>query len=383
MRFFKAFSLLHRRTKSDIFVSGSAGPPDIPASLFGLATSQSPVNIKHLNDYASVVPVLPVFGLENELNARLTEANNHWAKEYANLQCQLQECREELHTERREVQCLQHKLEEDNRIILDLRMSLKRLQGFCDVSNHAVTGSRQDAVSGGTGMLQNVSAMPNIVKDSFSNVMNIRTMNEYSSALRMTLATRKELRNQKKVSLFWKRKALDSNHFQSTITPSVSTISSIHDPLPAGRQIALDALISRRGLDSILGSRIEWRDTPSSPPKLPIEKLPIHQPVDEVGSSIAIARLPAMSSKNSSSSRLGPLASESIKAEISSLFGSPDSVKHLTPRIRRGPDHSPSLVRRLTKFTLAISTPAKKTDLNVESFGDLHAIFAVRHHHVN
>ncbi|KAF8810707.1 hypothetical protein BYT27DRAFT_7019342, partial [Phlegmacium glaucopus] len=77
------------------------------------------------------------------------------------------------------------------------------------------------------------------------NVMNIRTMDEYSSALRMTLDTRKQLRDQKKVALFWKRKALDSNQLQSTITPSVSAISSIHSPLPIGRQIALDALISR------------------------------------------------------------------------------------------------------------------------------------------
>ena len=360
MRFFKAFNLLHRRTKSDIFVSGSATtdlePPSrrysIPVSLFHSVTFQTFANFKHLNDRGSgggASVALPFFGLENELNARLIEANNCWAKEYVNLQCQLQACREELHTERRKVQSLQHKLEENNRIIIDLRKSSRHFEGLLGISNHA------DAV-------------------------NIRTMDEYSSALQMTLATRKELRDQKKISLFWKRKALDRNQLQSAITPSVSTISSIHDPLPLDRQIALDALISRRGLDSTLGSQIGWNDTSSGPPRILIPKLPTYQLVDEVCSPIAIAR-PA--SENSLFSRLGPLASESMKAEISSLFGSPDSVKYLVPRKRREPSHSPSLVEKLTKFTFATSTPTKKTELNVESFGDLHTIFAVRHYYVN
>ena len=73
-------------------------------------------------------------------------------------------------------------------------------------------------------------------------------MDEYSSALQMTLATQKELQDQKKTSLFWKRKALDSNEFQSVITPSVSSNSSVHDPLPLDCQIALDALISCWGV---------------------------------------------------------------------------------------------------------------------------------------
>ena len=393
MRFFKAFNLLHRRTESDIFVLGSAfesattdleSPSrrySVPVSLFDSVTCKKPANFKYLNDRGSgggASVAFPFFGLENELNARLIEANNCWAKEYANLQCQLQECLEELHIERREVQCLQHKLEEDNKIILDLRMSSRRFEGLLGMSNHAATDSLQNAISGGAEMLLNATT-PKFSKGSLA--VNIRTMDEYSSALQMTLATRKELRNQKKISLFWKRKALDSNQHQSAITPSVSTISSVHDPLPLDRQIALDALVSRRGLDSTLGGQIEWKDTSSGPSRIPIPKLPTYQSADEVCNPIAIAR-PAMSSENSLSSRLGPLASESMKAEISSLFGSPDSVKYLIPRKRREPSHSSSLMGRLAKFTFATSTPAKKTDINVESFGDLHTIFAVRHHHV-
>ena len=387
------FNLLHRRTKSDIFVSGSAlesattdlEPPSrrysAPVSLFHSVTFQTFANFKHLNDRGSgggANVALPFFALENELNARLIEANNCWAKECANLQCQLQECREELHTERRKIQCLQQKLEEDNRIILDLRMSSRRFEGLLGISNHAATDSPQNTISGGTGTLLNAT-IPNFSKGSLA--VNIRTMDEYSSALQMTLATRKELRDQKKISLFWKRKALDSNQLQSAITPSVSTISSVHDPLPLDRQIALDALISRRGLDSTLGGKIGWKDTPSGPPRIFIPNLPSYQS-DEVCSPIAIAR-PTMPSENFLSSRLGPLASESMKAEVSSLFGSSDSVKYLIPRKRREPSHSPFLMEKLTKFTFATSTPAKKTDLNVESFGDLHTIFAVRHHHVN
>ena len=392
MRFFKAFNLLHRRTKSDIFISGSATtdlePPSrrysLPVSLFHSVTFQTFANFKHLNDRGSgggASVALPFFGLENELNARLIEANNCWAKEYANLQCELQDCRDELHTERRKVQNFQHKLEEDNRIILDLRMLSKRLEGLLGMSNlnYTAPDSPQNTISGGAGVLLNAT-MPNFPNGSLA--VNIRTMDEYSSALQMTLATRKELRDQKKISLFWKRKAIDSNEPQSVITPSVSTISSVHDPLPLDRRIALDTLISRRGLDSMLGAQIGWKDT-SSGLRILIPKLPTYQSADEVCNPIAIAR-PAMSSENSLSSRLGPLASESMKAEISSLFGSPDSVKYLIPRNRHEASHSPSLMGKLTKFKFATSTPTrKKTNLNVESFSDLHAIFAVRHRHMN
>jgi len=398
MRIFKAFNLLHRRTKSTTFVSGSSlesattdsEPPirrsSVPVSLFDLVASQIPANFKHLSDRGSggsASVALPVFGPEKELNARLIDANNRWAKEYAYLQCQLEECHEELHSERGKVQYLQHKLEE---VILDLRMSSGRdFEGLLSVSNHVATADRlQSTISGGTGMLSNPPTMPNIIMGSFTNVMNIRTMDEYSSALRMTLATRKELRDQKKVALFWKRKALDSNQLQSAITPSVSTISSIHDPLPLGRQIALDALISRRGLDSTLRGQMGWKDISSGPPKTLVPKPSTYQMADEVGGGgpITIARLPSMSSENSRSYCLGPLASESIKAEISSMFGSPENIKHLPSRNRREPSHPPSLIGRLTKFTFAPST-SSKTDLtlNVESFSDLHTIFAVRHHH--
>ena len=143
--------------------------------------------------------------------------------------------------EKWEAQNLQHKLEEDNRIILDLCMSLRCFEGLL---NHAASDSPQNTISG-AGVLLNAT-MANFWKDCLA--VNIRTMDEYSSALQMTLATRKEFRDQKKTSLFWKWKALDSNKFQSVITPSVSSISSVHDPLPLDHQIALDALISRRGV---------------------------------------------------------------------------------------------------------------------------------------
>lgn len=387
MRFFKAFNLLHRRTKSDIFVSASTTtdlePPSrrysLPVSLFHSVTFQTFANFKHLNDRGSgggASVAIPFFGLENELNARLIEANNCWAKEYANLQCQLQECREELHAERRKVQNLQQKLEEDNRIILDLRTSSRRFEELLCISNNAATNSPQNTISGGAGVLLNAT-MPNSPNGSLA--VNIRTMDEYSSALQMILATRKQLRDRKKISLFWKRKALDNNELQSAITPSVSTISSVHDPLPLDRQVALDALISRRGLDASSGGQMGRKEFPSGS-RILIPKLPTYQSADEVCSPIDIAR--PMSSENSLSSRLEPLASESMKAEISSLFGSPDGVKYLIPRKRREPSYSPSLMGKLTKFTFATST-TKKTDLNVESFGDLHAIFAVRHHHMN
>ncbi|KAF8163105.1 hypothetical protein B0H34DRAFT_308027 [Crassisporium funariophilum] len=201
-----------------------------------------------------------------------------------------------------------------------------------------------------------------------------RTMDDYSTALRMTLATRKELRDQKKVAKFWKRKALDDGQVRGVITPSVSNISSIHEPLPAERQMALDALISQRGLISRLSQIPSQRDS------IPLQPISASEPTSEQAdiSGDAVHALPSFSLE-ASGSRLGPLASESLKAEINVLFGAQDSVKRPSAlrKLRADFEHAPSLVDRLIGASYMTSTPSKKSNLsfNIESFGDLNMIF--------
>ncbi|KAJ6500346.1 hypothetical protein C8R45DRAFT_862764, partial [Mycena sanguinolenta] len=74
------------------------------------------------------------------------------------------------------------------------------------------------------------------------SVIGPRTPDEYKSALTLTLKTRKELRDAKKVAKFWKRIAREEGR-PGIITPSVSTISSIYEPLPADRQRAVQELL--------------------------------------------------------------------------------------------------------------------------------------------
>ncbi|KAJ7043351.1 hypothetical protein C8F04DRAFT_901841, partial [Mycena alexandri] len=75
------------------------------------------------------------------------------------------------------------------------------------------------------------------------SVTGPRTPDEYRSSLTLTLKTRKELRDAKKVAKFWKRVAHEDSQQSGIVTPSVSAISSIHEPLSAERQKAVEELI--------------------------------------------------------------------------------------------------------------------------------------------
>ncbi|KAF8185045.1 hypothetical protein K438DRAFT_1453176, partial [Mycena galopus ATCC 62051] len=74
------------------------------------------------------------------------------------------------------------------------------------------------------------------------SVTGPRTPDEYRSSLTLTLKTRKELRDARKIAKFWKRIAGEQGP-TGIVTPSVSTISSIHEPLPAERQKAVEELM--------------------------------------------------------------------------------------------------------------------------------------------
>lgn len=79
---------------------------------------------------------------------------------------------------------------------------------------------------------------------SVTSLLSIET--SYLSSLRMTLETRKDLRECKKVAKFWKCVAQQANPASRVFTPSSSNLSSIYEPLSAERQSAVDLLIAQR-----------------------------------------------------------------------------------------------------------------------------------------
>src|SRR6266540_7040007 len=163
MRFFKAFNLLHRRTKSETFIPGfihsdpalstnsrSSWPPvvlgpnkgqsEAVSSIFDFATSKYtpvPPTFSHLRgvhhatsasatgmghrrstgrDSQSSIPSLMV-----EENMRLREALDLWFQEYSKVDELLQKCRAELAFEREMIQSLQQEAVRDQDVIIKLR----------------------------------------------------------------------------------------------------------------------------------------------------------------------------------------------------------------------------------------------------------------------
>ncbi|KAH9483857.1 hypothetical protein JR316_0003335 [Psilocybe cubensis] len=408
MRFFKSFNLLHRRTKSATFVPGLSAPSlDFPAttnirsssftigdchrstaplSLFDLVTSNPPpipVNFNHLYDTPSD-RVLGIWrsrrnsdksslaNIQSSVNkelARLSEAVNFWISEYGKLQILLRDCHEELVAERLK----SAKLE---RIIEELRHEKASFGVSLDLSADQSGDTSFTRFSGDTSTLQSQKSqvllyprtgLPSTSSasgsDSLGESKKPRTLDEYSSALRMTLAARKELRDQKKISKFWKRLAVAIEEHQDTITPSVSTISSIREVIPADRQAAVQALMSRRALSAKLAVENTSRTIDSAGLKLL---------TDRQTPTGAAYTLDTSASKESVFSRLEPLASESMKQEISVLFGSGSVSRSLASSSSRR--NSSLEASGSISYTAGLSRHASHS-LSIESFQDISMIF--------
>ncbi|KDR81412.1 hypothetical protein GALMADRAFT_239291 [Galerina marginata CBS 339.88] len=415
MRFFKAFNLLHRRTKSATFVPGAPGPQTsqhtkirtssfsvgqggsrdsgTSPTLFDLVTSMSPpipatfnhIDVKlHESDRvlglwrprrysdrssnSNTVASLQISVKQESI--RLTEAVNFWIQEYSKIQDLLKSCHGELVVERLKTVGLERKIDADRQEIKDLQGSLARYEKLAGKSGY-VQGIKDGPSQSKQIILRPLTQLRPVSPVTDSQVtlgvsFKPRTLDEYSSALRMTLATRKALRDQRKITKYWKNVALVGGQL-NTVTPSVSTISSIREILPADRQAAVEALMARRGFTTRLqqfqsedgfsevvsSTRIELSDTQTTfIPDVP-------------------STLPSFSLSSNLSSRLGPLASESLKQEVSLLFGSHSSSKRL----------SPSRSRQSGSLEVSKSTSIKelsknrKNSLSIDSFGDLNAIF--------
>ncbi|PPQ63209.1 hypothetical protein CVT24_005754 [Panaeolus cyanescens] len=426
MRFFKAFNLLHRRTKSATFVPGtgplrtSMGTRDRnqPASptqtyynppVFDLATAQQgPVPSyfdyhHHANHRAmSLGSIHPsanktkhAMGHPNHLSmdpmpmAHHEQVSLYWFQEHAKARESLELCLRDLNTEKHKITILESKIEQDAVTIAELHKELQRYKGYVDGINLTLRGPR-----GNEGPMRELLNLPTAdAIAEFALNSQIRTLDDYSAALRMTLTTRRELRDQKKLTKYWKSKTRDSVSLAAAegipviqpITPSVSAISSVHEALPKERQAALDKLIARRGLTSTLAYLKEdvSIDTPSN-------TLVLDSDFDDdkaaSSSQDVLSSLPSRtpSGLSKSASRLGPLASESFRAQVDEFFGIKKSFNGKAPQSSRSSHSSLSSLSELPPaFPSSANASWMKTarsmksdqSFKIESFGDLGVIF--------
>ncbi|KJA27329.1 hypothetical protein HYPSUDRAFT_51885 [Hypholoma sublateritium FD-334 SS-4] len=272
----------------------------------------------------------------NEELSRLKEGINFWVLEHSKIHAVLTKCHTELTAAQQKILTLEHKTDLDTQIIMDLRRKLAQYPRPAETMNIGTVPSRQDT---GTP----IEPLTSVAVSSTETLSTVRpskkapTIKEYSNALHLTLATRKELRDQRKVTKFWKGRASLTVGEHDLITPSTSAISSIHERIPARRQAALETLIMRRGLASQLANtsllgRVSSNIEAEQAPQFNVTLSEVHT-------------LSSSCSKSSVGSRLAPLASESLKAEINSMLGSQGSSTLLSylPRKSRG-SSSASLV---------------------------------------
>ncbi|KAL0953649.1 hypothetical protein HGRIS_004852 [Hohenbuehelia grisea] len=201
-----------------------------------------------------------------------------------------------------------------------------------------------------------------------------RTAEEYLSAINMTISTRRALRDSKKVAQFWKCLAKEDATHANTVTPSVSTISSVHEPLPEERQNAVDELLDRvRNAEppynrvtlggGLRAGRPEWVQGPRD--------VRVISRIAEPSGSSSSVRLRDVQSL--SDSALAPLASLSFREELRAsrsdkLFKSSSSVS---------PSHG-SLEISITTEHIRINEPAQGVITHMSSRASIEALGQIR-----
>ncbi|KAJ7074398.1 hypothetical protein C8F01DRAFT_1361056 [Mycena amicta] len=326
MRFFK---FLHRRTKSDSAIPSSTldhilhRPRSLDAAQAALFTAVVPACPQ---TFLYPTPTNTIFELQSA-NTRLEGELSTCTAECQQLKVQLDATHADLFTQLHQNRLLQQDREE---ILKKLAKYERFLSLMINVGVHQrVLGDAHAALRAG---VDPDLALVDAIKDAATvpgspwstiipSVTGPRTQDEYKASLNMTLKARKELRDAKKVAKYWKQLVLE-NAPTGIVTPSVSSISSIHEPLPPERQKAVDELISTRRRASLVsepqiapsysGSSTSSVDV--TPPDLPAaENMTPTKPV---------------------APPLSPLASDSFKTELASvssgsrLFKRPASKPH-------------------------------------------------------
>ncbi|KAG5643901.1 hypothetical protein DXG03_009472 [Asterophora parasitica] len=386
MRFFKSFKLLHRRTKSDPInaiisdfsrhnhtssISNGISRPFLTALARSAPESAIHPSI-HLN--------LRILDLETE-NSSLRVATASSLNELTELRSQLKATQVELYAElHRGVR----QRREDTSEIERLRETLAQYEPFLELvvnadPNRVFLADAHVSLRNGHALDQ---ALLNAVKRTTTtdapgdvpsligvpSVLGLRSHDEYQSALQLTLKSRMQLRQSKKIAKFWKNTATEDGKNTHVVTPSPSAISSICEALPAERQKAVDDLIARRK------SNPRHFYTPVRTP-LHHEALVTSSMPPVNSGSTSLAHLPS-----SSRPSLSPLASQSLRQELvnissknrmskwpSGLGRKPLGQIDLNPRNTAliAPSH-PITPRK--KFSSSVSDPFGPTHGESESF---------------
>ncbi|RDB21212.1 hypothetical protein Hypma_011344 [Hypsizygus marmoreus] len=336
MRFFRSFKLLHRRTKSDPLIGNIAGANATghPRTASGGFNDISTILLTALPDYQphGTCPAshlnIRIFDLETE-NANLRHTCSVSMNELTQVRSQLKASRAELFAElHRGVR----RAKEDRNEIRRLRETLAHYESFLEAvittspadfvpSNGRPINQEHEVAVDREGTVRNETIWASIVPSAFGS----RTQDEYMSALHMTLKSRMELRKCKKVAKFWKNTAKKDEQNTDVVTPSNSNISSIREILPVGRQKAVDALIAKRrkeALDQPWTASTYAPETPVHPPRTTIELAPISD--IPIGSKTLSTSLSFSTESHGLPYKacLSPLASQSLKQELSKMSSS-------------------------------------------------------------
>jgi len=246
MRFFKSFSLLHRRSRSDsalpIQATGSA------VLIIGPSCEDlysSPIDIKTISFNQRV------FEAELE-NQHLTQVNSSLALRLTLAETQLQLTMSELYAEMHKSVQLHRQAQRD-------KDTISELQTTCQQYRYSLNS---EAASTLAGLLSSRASSP---RQSSS----LGDEQHYSTALKLVLKTRQELRNTKKIAMFWKRKAKIILEHADLVTPSPSDISEVQNVLSQERMEAVTALQRRRQMRSPSGTQITLPPTKSTPGLVP------------------------------------------------------------------------------------------------------------------
>lgn len=289
MRFFKSFSLLHRRTKSDSAANYGISKPQISSRphsapnfggvhatpafphseiLSSAVPCGSPVITSPIAVPAGAIPILtrPTLAAANARILELEAENNHlkvtthaMATQFAALQAELLDARSdlyaELHKEQSRVRQTKADEEEVDRYEERLSQYDKFIRLMINIGQHAepvfsrahtALRAGEDADMALVDSIKEAAAKPDSPWASLiSAVIGPRAPEQYVSALNLTLSVRKELRQCRKVVKFWKQLAQQDYGNADAITPSNSDISSIHELLPPQRQAAVNALLAK------------------------------------------------------------------------------------------------------------------------------------------
>nr|GAT57576.1 predicted protein [Mycena chlorophos] len=338
MRFFR---FLHRRTKSD---------PAIASIILNTNTLPRPRSLDAAQAalFAAAVPGCPqtflfptpadAHNAVFELQSANTELNTELAlriSDCQHLRVQVDTLNADLFTQLHQITLLERQLQTERvatEEILDKLAKYERFIGLMiNVGLHQrVLGDAHAALRAGVdpdaALVEAIKAAAAVPESPWSTIIpsvtGPRTQDEYRASLHMTLKTRRELRASKKIAKYWKQIALEHSP-SGIITPSVSSISSIHEPLPPERQKAVDELVSSRRRASLMSQHVSVPPSSSRSSNSLNEAPAFHLAEQELEPGPQLTPVETPTKLRLEAPILCPLASESFKLQLADVSAGP------------------------------------------------------------